>query len=282
MKAAPSTAGLLRNVHLTATVKILHLGGAVLFPIGTVTFSSPDTGVLGTGKVGPCAIVACTASIDTTALPVGANVVTAAWSGDKVGKPSSGSTTVTVDMTSYSTRSSVVCQKGANSCDTGLIRSSDGGTWTDLFLDQAPPQNHTATEALGGTPLHCADPHAGALASFSDSPDVVAFKTLAYTVTNAVQAANLLAAYESHPNYLGCYASATPFTDGQSGGQAKKVNEPGGALFEAPLPACTSVGYVPPCFSFDQGVDQYGNESAANTVVIDWEHGTSGDPKFIG
>ena len=283
VKATPAAAGLLRNVHLVATVKILNLGGAVIFPTGVVTFSNPDVGVLGTAKVTPCAIVPCTASLDTTELPLGADVVNADWSGDNYGKPSHGSTAVAINLTSYSTTSSVVCQKGDDTCDVGLIRSADGGTWTDLFLDQAPPQNHTATESLGGTPLKCADLNAGALSTFADTPDVVAFKTLRYTVTNPTQAANLLAAFEAHPDYLGCYASNKRFTDGKTGGPAKLVLEPGGAVYEAPLPSCGAVDFAPPCFFFDADTDQYGGEhGGVNTVEVEWEHGTSTDPKFTG
>lgn len=283
LHATPIVSGLHRDVHLTATVKILNLGGAVVFPAGTVTFANPDVGVLGVVKVAPCVVVPCTASLDTTALPLGADLVTADWSGDSVGKPSRGSVAVLVDTSSYATSSSVVCRKGEDTCDVGLIRSADGGTWTDLVLDQAPPQNHTASESLGGTPLKCADANAGTVATFADTPDVVAYKTLKYTVTDPTQAAHLLAAFDAHPTYLGCYASNKPFVDGSTGRPAALITDGGALVYEAPLPACDTVGFAPPCFVFDEDVDQYGNEHAGvHTVEVDWEHGTSTDPKFIG
>lgn len=282
VKATPATAGLDRNVHLTATVKVLNLGGAVIFPTGTVTFSTVD-GVLGTAPVTPCAVIPCTASLDTTQLPLGTNVVEADWSGDKYGKPSSGTVKVIVDGSSYSNKSTVTCQKNVQTCDAGLIESADGGTWTDLFLNQAPTQNHTVTESLGGTPLKCADANAGALSTFTDTPDVVAFKTLYYTVTDPTESSNLFNAWNEHPNFLGCYASNKPFTNGATGGPAKLTVDGGNLVYEAPLPSCYANGFAPPCFVFHQGQDQYGNESeTANTVEVDWEQGTFTDPKFIG
>ena len=94
-----------RAVTLTATVKISLVSGLGLLPSGTVTFTSTGEGgpvqvgaapvktgcLLGLAQLG-----SCTATITTSALPVGTNTVTASYSGDAVIKPSVGTTQVRV------------------------------------------------------------------------------------------------------------------------------------------------------------------------------------------
>jgi hypothetical protein len=289
--ASPNPVGLDANVALTASVKVLNLPGLGIVPTGTVTFSSDTVGVLGSAPLGTCVLKTCKATLNVAFLPLGDNVVTASWPGDAYGAASSGQVTVTVDLTTYQTKSTVPCPKGSDSCDAGLIDSPDGGTWADLFTNGESSTKHTLSESLSNGSLKCADSNAGDLATFNDSPDVQGLdKELDYTVTDPVEASNVIAAFNSHPTYLGCFASHTPFISGKTGQQAPKVMEGLQTFYEAPLPTCESNGFAAPCVVVCEGVDQYGNFVDGDSVMIEvlWEQGnfTSDllplDPKYIG
>ena len=280
--ATPSPAGLDANVALVAKVKILNLPGAGVFPTGSVTFTADTVGFLGQAQLDTCILKTCKATLNATALPLGTNVITASWPGDNVGKPSSGSTSLVINETSYPTKSSVPCDKFQNFCDTGLVESNDGGTFSDLFSEDPPGTKHTLSLSLTNGSLKCADQNAGELDSFSDSPDVQGiFKTLNDTATDPAEADNVRAAYNSHPGYLGCFAAHSPFISGKTGKTAPLVLEGTQFWYEAPLPACGE-GSVAPCFRFHDGQDQYGNfvDGDILTVEVDWQQGIS-DPKYI-
>jgi hypothetical protein len=284
VKASPSPAGVEANVAIVASVKILKLPGLGVAPTGTVTFSADTVGDLGSAPLDTCVLKTCKATLNTTSLPEGVNVITASWPGDSVGKQSSGTTHLTINETSYPNSSSVPCSKNDNFCDAGLIESNSGNTWADLFTDQQGSVKHTLAESLGGAKLKCADPHAGDQSTFSDTPDVQGiFKTMDYTVTDPSQADNIRAALDSHPGYLGCFAAHNPFISGKTGNTAPLVVEGTQALYEAPLPVCGE-GSDAPCVDIEDGVDQYGEntESDVITIVVNWEYGQFGDPKYIG
>ena len=282
--ATPSPAGLQANVALVAKVKILNLPGAGVFPTGNVTFSADTVGFLGNAPLDTCVLKTCKATLNTTDLPEGTNVITASWPGDSVGKPSSGSKSLVVNETSYPTKSSVACNKFQNFCDTGLVESTDGGTFSDLFTDQQPGTKHTLSLSLSNGTLKCGDHNAGELDSFSDSPDVQGiYKTLDDTAADPVEADNVRAAFDSHSNYLGCFAAHAPFISGKTGTTAPLVLEGTQFWYEAPLPACNPDNQVTPCFILHDGQDQYGNDTEADvlTVEVDWQQGSMGDPKYI-
>ena len=98
VSASPATTTAGSPVTLTATIKVVSLdglaSGSVAFKVSSVTPAL----ALGSAPVGSCTplLMQCTATLTTTALPVGTDVVTATYSGDGVSGGSSGSTTVVV------------------------------------------------------------------------------------------------------------------------------------------------------------------------------------------
>jgi hypothetical protein len=292
--ATPSTAGERRNVHLVATVKVLGLPGLGVLPTGTVTFTSDDAntnivGLLGTAKLGFCLLTACTATFDTTDFVQGADTYTATYSGDTVSKASAatGSVTITRNVGDYSNNSSVSCLKGSRTCDAGLI-TDGGGTWLDTFTDDnvGATANHTVAEQVGAGTLGCASAAsggAGALATFTDTPAVSSYKHAVYTVTDSLAASNLAAAFTAHPSYIGCYASDTPFLNGQTNAPATQ-NPADGNLYEGPLPSCGYVSFgTAVCFDAFPDTNPYGETAPGDfQVSITWGFGTPADPKFVG
>jgi hypothetical protein len=98
LSASPSTTTAGTPVALKATIKVVSLDGLAS---GTVAFKATNGGpavTLGTAPVGSCTpvLMQCTASLTTTALPTGTDVVTGTYSGDDVSAGSSGKTTVVV------------------------------------------------------------------------------------------------------------------------------------------------------------------------------------------
>jgi len=291
--ATPSTAGLYRNIHLVATVKLNGLPALGVVPTGTVTFRSTDAytdvaDIIGTAKLSFCLFTACTAYVDTTRFFEGSDSYTATYSGDSISKPSAttGSVTVTENLGDYASYSSVTCIKGSESCDAGLI-TDHLGTWLETFTSDTvgATSNHTVAEQVGLGTLGCASTApggAGALATFIDTPSIQSYKSAYYTVTDPTKAANLAAELTAHPNYLGCYASDVVFTNGQT--MAPAVQNPSdGNLFEGPLAYCGSVSFDEVCFVASPDTDQYGNSVPGDfQVEIRWGFGTPSDPKYIG
>lgn len=99
--AATVTAG--TPVTLVAKVSVLNLGGLIITPTGSVTFTASRGGpptALGTATLSSglsCLLTTCTATLSTAALPVGTNTITASYAGDLLSAASGGSTTVRVD-----------------------------------------------------------------------------------------------------------------------------------------------------------------------------------------
>ena len=100
--ATPASAVKDSPVTLTATVGLSGIGGLLIAPTGQVNFSATVGGAtvqLGSAQLpGGClfTIVVCSATLTTTALPVGNVTVTASYVGDSLADPSQGTTQVTV------------------------------------------------------------------------------------------------------------------------------------------------------------------------------------------
>lgn len=89
-------------VTFTATVSAENLGGLLVTPSGSIAFAADNgstTVPLGTAAIGShclLTITPCTATITTTQLPAGDDVVTATYPGDLLTKASAGTTKVLV------------------------------------------------------------------------------------------------------------------------------------------------------------------------------------------
>ncbi len=102
LSATPTSSVKDAPVTLTATVSLSGVGGVLIAPTRTVTFTATNGGPpvsLGTTQLpSGClfTIRVCTTSLTTTALPLGNVTVTATYVGDSIANTSSGSTQVTV------------------------------------------------------------------------------------------------------------------------------------------------------------------------------------------
>ena len=281
-----STAG--TAVTLTATIKVLGLNGLGITPTGTVTFTSKNAAAkvvtLGTGTVGACLLTTCYATLTTSSVPVGTVSATAAYGGDNLVAPSSGSAALTVTQpTSPGASSTVVCYSG-QPCDTGTMTSSDNTTNLDVKTP-ASSNTQTLSGSLTSGTLHCVEPpekgetpdgddddgvFVGALATFSSSAtDVTKTITKTGTGTTGSIMKHQLA---EHPTHAGCYASPNPFKGFTNGvyGNAPFVASDG--MYEAMLGTCTYTHNVLPCM---KGVA--GTGTTYSYVVS----APAGDPKFI-
>ena len=97
--ASPASSTQGDAVTLTATVKVLGLPGLGITPTGSVSFTAldgPSSTPVGSQALGACLLKTCTASISTTALPVGTTSVKATYAGDLLAAASSGFAAVSV------------------------------------------------------------------------------------------------------------------------------------------------------------------------------------------
>jgi hypothetical protein len=292
LKATPASSTVGTPVTLKATVKVLGLNGLGVTPKGSVTFTSRNaagaTADLGTAKVSGCLLVPCTATLTTSSIPVGTTSVKAAYSGDALTKPSSGSAAVTVTAnTSPGSSSTVTCYSG-QPCSSGTVTSTDNTT--KLTVVSSPSSgNQTVNASVGSGSLHCQPAgnenpdgdgddddgvFVGALATFSSTaPDST--KTITYTgqgTAAGTTGAIMLHQYSEHTAYAGCYGSPTPFqgyTHGVYG--AAPFNATDG-LYEAQLSNCANHSGQKPCFT---------NVSSAtgDSYVVQT---LAGDPKLQG
>ena len=88
-------------VTLKAQVSVLGLGGLLVTPTGSVTFSAVNNGpsvTLGSAGLSPCLVLVtpCVATLTTSALAVGTNTITASYAGDLLAAASSRTTSVVV------------------------------------------------------------------------------------------------------------------------------------------------------------------------------------------
>jgi hypothetical protein len=263
--ATPSTSIVGTPVTLKATVKVLGLNGLGITPKGPVSFTSRNlagaTANLGTVSLSSCFLTPCTATLTTSAMPVGTVSVTARYAGDSLTAPSSGSTAATVNPNpSPGTSSTVTCYSG-QSCDTGTVTSTDSTTKLDV-VSSPSSSNQTVSASVSSGALHCAAAAAdgpdgdnddddgvfvGALATFS-STATDSTKKVTYTGTGST-GATMLHQYSEHTAYAGCYGSPNPFNGFTNGvyGPAPFVAADG--LYEAMLNNCANHGGAKPCFT---------------------------------
>lgn len=285
--ATPSSSTEGTAVTVKATVKVLGLGGLGITPKGSVAFTATNgvaTASLGSATLSPCLLSSCTAVVVTSSIPVGTTSVTAAYHGDALSKPSSGTVAVLV-MANASPGSSatVLCYAG-QPCDTGTITSTNG----DQTLDVSTPasaNNQAVSGSLSAGQLHCQIPlqpdndtdeddgvaFPGDLATFSSTATDVG-KTIRYGGTGTLGTL-MQHEYSEHTSFVGCFGASHPFNGYSNGvyGAAPFVAADG--LYEAQLSNCANNSGAMPCFTNVAGT------GSSDTYVI---QAAAGDPKFIG
>ncbi len=157
-------------VTLTAKVSVLGLGGLLVTPTGSVTFSATNGGppvTLGSAGLSPCLVLLapCTATLTTSALAVGPNTITASYAGDLLAAGSSRTTTVVVSSAVPCAPSpSAVSQVGSveltwsSACTGGspitsyrLYRSTTVGGSYSLIATDLPTGRYQDTTGVVGT-----------------------------------------------------------------------------------------------------------------------------------
>lgn len=282
VSASPATSVAGTPVTLTAKVEAAVVGGALVTPSGTVTFTASNgssTTALGSGTLGSCVLSACTASITTTLIPGGSTSVTGRYSGDALVAPSSGSTPVDVSYPTTSpppdggTSSTNTCPAGTY-CPTGTVVS--GKTNMKVIGDPSSSTQTVHGQLDTGKTIHCVgdnDNQTGVLGTF-DSTATDAGKTVNYIGQGNV-GSQMIANYTAHPQFVGCYASTYPFKGYVNGvyTDARSVKEPFGAFYEAQPSNCARNGGQLPCFT---------NMHNADGSDVYQVKAPKGDPKFIG
>jgi hypothetical protein len=277
VSASPSSSTAGTAVTLTAKVAAAVVGGVIITPSGTVSFTSTDgssTTSLGTATLGSCLLSACTATLTTAAMPPGTTSVTGSYSGDGVVAPSSGSTAVTVTSPTVNGSSSTVTCPGGVFCDAGIITSSNGNGTMDTLASPSAAQQ-TVSESLDiGKTLHCpqnTDNQVGPLGAFSTTANDVT-KTITYTGNGNV-ARSMLANYLAHPAFFGCYGSTEPFQGYVYGVYTHAAFVSSDGLYEAQPANCATNGNVKPCAT---------ESSTSKTTTYKLFTDMVSDPKLIG
>jgi hypothetical protein len=252
VSASPSSGTVGTPVTLTAKVAASVIGGIIITPTGTVTFTyvnGTSSGTLGSAGIGSCLLSACTATLTTNGLPPGTNTVKGTYSGDSLVAPSSGTTTVTMSSPVVNgSSSSVTCDPGAF-CETGTVSAPNGSNTMDVLSTPSSTQQTVTALLENGKNLHCpqnTDNQTGALGTLSVNVEDTT-KTVTYTGTGNV-ARSMLKNYTAHPDFVGCWGSVSPFNGYVYGvyGQAVLVQNDGN-LYEAQLSSCALHGGALPC-----------------------------------
>ena len=254
------------KVSLNKAVKSLGIT-----PTGNVVFTT-GTQTLGTGRLGACILVSCTASITTTALPQGEDDVVASYAGDGVSLPSSADTIVNVEVALAS--SSKTCPPGVNcTTTTPYTDPGDGSVINSTLTTHPSGQTHTLNVALltNNYVYECFVSPGNAdddlpRVDFGDSATDDT-KQLTYDVKNA-DAEGLYLDFQSFVNKsvtppMGCYTSTTPFNGWQQAncdcdaavygpaGSFSPGEEDPQTFYQAPLWPCsqtTPTANIPPCY----------------------------------
>ena len=150
--ASPASSTQGDAVVLTATVNVLGLPGLGITPTGLVSFAAlngSSSTPLGSKALGACLLKTCTASITTTALPVGTTSVNATYAGDLLAAASSGSAGVSVAPLTPpdpepDVEDEVTCGN-TSTCSTETITSPDGSTELTVSSNEG---NQTVTASL--------------------------------------------------------------------------------------------------------------------------------------
>ena len=280
VSASPSAGTVGDSVTLTAKVAAVIIGGAIITPSGPVAFSYTNgtvSGSLGSAQLGSCLLAACTATLTTTALPLGTNTVKAQYNGDGIVAGSSGSTTVTMSMPAppapTGSSSTVTCDPG-RFCEAA-VKTGNGSNTMDVLSSPSATQQTVTGLLENGKNLHCpqnTDNQTGALGTFEVTVNDTS-KTVTYTGTGNVAKA-MLKNYNAHPDYVGCFGSPTPFNGYVYGtyGPAQFVANDGN-LYEAQLSSCALHGGALPCVTVSW-------TSTTTTYTVSTPFGDP--PKIIG
>ncbi len=271
LTASSDTIGLTGSVRITATV----YPGIIVTPSGGVTFRNATThSRLGTVKPGRKCLLSnapCPMSITVRAsrFRLGANTITANYSGDIGETPSSDSMVITKGTSDPTV--TTTCTAGETQCQTPTDTSVDGTAAASIvtFGDITAP-TETISLSFQTTPLPCSTPETGDALVFS-STNAPNSKIVTYTVFGtAADVAN--AAYGTAGNI--CLGSTEPFI---TKGFTPPVLVDG--LYYGLLPACAPNNVVPPCLqpatftpAGEGGPPQ--DEYAENAIV------TAADPRM--
>jgi uncharacterized repeat protein (TIGR01451 family) len=143
--ATPTSSTIGQSVTFTATITA---ASGTVSPIGTVTFSDGIT-TLGSAPAGASGSGQSTATLTTTALPVGSLTITASYSGDSTFNPSTGSTPFTVQKqgagTAISSSVGNMTTVGQSVTFTATVNAAAGAL-------PGPPTG-TVTFTVNGTPV---------------------------------------------------------------------------------------------------------------------------------
>ena len=276
VSASPSSATLGTSVTLTAKVADAVVGGVIISPSGTVTFTYTNAngnGSLGSATLDSCLLSSCTAKLTTNALPPGTSTVKAQYNGDGLSAPSSGTTTVTMNApVVIGNSSSVTCNAGAY-CDTGKVTSLNGSNTMDVLSTPSQTQQTVTALLESGKALHCpqnTDNQTGALGTFSVSVNDTT-KTVTYTGYGNV-ARSMLGNFNAHPDFVGCFGSPTQFNGYVYGAYGPAIFVSSDGLYEAQLSNCALHGGALPCVTVS-------STSKTTTYSVQTPFG---DPKVIG
>jgi Bacterial Ig-like domain (group 3) len=279
ISASPSSGTVGTSVTLTAKVAAAIVGGVIITPSGTVSFTyvnGSSSGSLGQATLGSCLLTACTAKLVTNALPPGTSTITGVYSGDALVASSSNTASVTMNPPLVlGSSSTVTCNAGAF-CETGTVKSSNGSNTMDVLSTPSASKQTVTAKLETGKNLHCPqneDNQTGALGTFSVSVNDTT-KTVTYTGNGNVGRA-MFNNYAMHTQFAGCFGSPTPFNGYVGGvyGPAQFVANDGN-LYEAQLSNCANNGGTLPCFTNRQNAD------GSDSYVVSTPFGDP--PKIIG
>jgi hypothetical protein len=281
--ASPSSGTAPTSVTLTAKVAAAIVGGLIITPGGQVAFSytsAAGSGALGSGTLGSCLLSACTATLTTSALPAGTNTVTASYAGDGVVAGNSGTTTVTLAAppppppppppTPTGSSSTVTCNAGQY-CQAA-VKTSNGANTMNVLSSPSSTQQTVSGQLENGKKLHCpqnTDNQNGALGTFEVTVNDTT-KTVTYTGYGNT-ASSMLANYNRHPDYAGCFGSVDPFNGFVGGTYGPAVFVSSDGLYEAQPATCAA--HPLPCITVS-------STSTSTTYTLSTPFGDP--PKIIG
>jgi hypothetical protein len=257
------------SVTFTATVKVIGLPGLGVTPLGTVAFSVNGHAAFANPAIGgfSCFGTTCTATVtatvmagNTSALPPGTDVVTAAFSGDSLAAPSSGTVTVTVAQPDQG--KTVTCPAG-QPCVDQLPADNVNGSNTTLKVTVNASANQQTVDAAAyansaaqncpGFSINVDAPWFVWSSTATDAAKTILVDYNGNVANQLYQAPNSIATEK----YFGCYSSTQPFKGAVlSGstyvyGNAPQVQESDGTFYQAPLFNCANTTPVntAPCYT---------------------------------
>ncbi len=145
------------SVTLTASVSVSGVGGLVVTPSGSVTYSAVSSAgsvQLGSSPVATgCTLSPCTSTLTTTDLPVGDVVVTARYDGDAHTQPSSGTANVHVaPVVVPPTPPTLTATDQVGSVSLHWVAGSEGGTVASYSLYRSATSGGSFTKIAGNLP----------------------------------------------------------------------------------------------------------------------------------